>query len=205
MLFCEAGLYMDGADDVFLYRYACDVSEPWKIAPTSIDAEGVTLERSCAGEVPQSDLFQPVETLEAELFEANTSDIVAESRDWRASCVAEDASEERLTLCAEVCAGQTSIYAALEQLDELPETDEVRCYLKLYRIPDDPNGNEVASTDATISMNTSCFCEPTPAFLDCLIGADDPCFEEDQAYDVGCGQDCWQSFGTVSENCPTVE
>ncbi len=206
--FCETGLRMDGATDVFLFRYACNVSEPWElaIATASDDSDTMEVLRICPTTVPQSDVFVNAEVLEIRIWDRRQDDIKAEAAAWTEGCVAEDASEDRLTQCAAVCAGTQSLYGALEALDELPEDAEVGCYLKLYDAPAPPDGTTVASTDDSVSVNSSCLCAPTTAFLDCLVDADgtgETCFTDTETYDVNCGETCWIDHGTESDACPT--
>lgn len=203
--FCEAGLRMDGADDVFLYRHACNVGEPWQleIATAGGDGESMVLERACPGGVPTSERFVAADVLETRLWDRRMDDIKAEAGEWEDGCVADDASDTMLELCAQVCDGTETLYGALEALNELPTDDEVRCYLQLYAPPEVPSGTTVASGDQTISLNSTCLCEPTVAFLDCLEA--DTCFPDATTYDVPCGEGCWQNNGTESGACSAVE
>lgn len=203
--FCETGLRMDGADDSFLYRYACNVGEPWQlaIATSGGDGESMVLDRSCPGAVPASDTFVTVDVLETRLWDRNQEAIKAEAAEWEDGCVADDVSDEMLELCGQVCAGTESLYGALAELEELPTDPAVLCYLQLYAAPAVPSGTIVATGDDTISINTTCLCEPTTAFLECLES--DACFTDATTYDVTCGQDCWENNGTESDACSMVE
>lgn len=204
---CEAGLRMDGATDQFLYRFSCNLGEPWELSIVAAGEDGtMVLEHVCPDEVPRSDTFIEGVALEATLFERNTEDIAAQADDWEAGCEAEDATEERLEQCAEVCAGEQTLYGALDELGELPEDPGVRCYLKIYDTPDRPVGTVVASADDSIALDSECGCAPTTAFLDCVVDGDDgsePCFDEAGDYDVQCGQECWRDHGTDAELCST--
>lgn len=200
--FCEAGVWMDGTDDVFLYRYSCDSSEPWMLAVATSTDEGITLERECPPELTQTQLYSSVETLEPVLWERDTDAIRAQAVAWQDACVAEDASEAQLEQCAAICADPPTqtLYGGLEALGELPDDPTLLCYLRLYQTPAEPSGGTaVVSTDETTMFDTSCFCAPTPEYLTCLV--ETSCFDADHVYDPVCGAECWVQSGTQSDNC----
>jgi hypothetical protein len=116
--------------------------------------------------------------------------------------VADDASEEQLEQCAAVCAGETSLLDALEELGLTPTDPGVYCYLALYDDPPARAGETVTSTNSSIGLTSQCGCLPTSGFVDCLAGEDaegEVCFDEDGVYDRACGETCWNEFGS---DCP---
>ncbi|MDG2306682.1 MAG: hypothetical protein P8R42_18925 [Candidatus Binatia bacterium] len=201
---CEVGGRTDGDDTTFVLRYDCNASDAWMLAaavPGTVTVDGIdvtsrSLSKACPSEVAQSENFLNGKEMEPVLWERDGVEVAEVTAAWEEGCASSEATDERLSLCSQVCGGTLPLREALADAG-IETTSAVDCYLALYDTLPPHDGTATLSTDEQFEMNTLCACVPNTFFLDCVS---QDCLTG-TTYDTGCGEICWVMFPTSSGEC----